>query len=307
MWGQAVKKSQGGEIQSVMSIHALIDRVAVGLGAKFMPKYFRDGYDSQTIREHLQRVTLDVPQIGGESDYEVLANTGVGELHAAFRMALWLGESCPTIIYHHGASEIPFDYGFKRIFLLNRHKTPVNYFLVRAPFHRSMKDFQHGIRTLDNVVAMLAVSVSLIEWLVQLNMKLGVGQILVAGTSLGGFITNLHHIHYNSANVYTPLLAGLAMHDAYLKSVYSRAVSAEAKDNGTVIESILNFENDFARTDHSNVFPLLARFDQLIRYEQQKASYGDCPVASINKGHTTGALSYKQLRRHIFKYLFAHM
>ncbi len=287
-----------------MSIHGLIDRVAVGLGAKFMPKYFREGYTSKTISEHLQEVSLEIPQIGGEGDYEVLANTGVGELHAAFRMARWMGESCPTIIYHHGASEIPFDYGFKRIFLLNKHKTPVNYFLVRAPFHRSMKEFQHGIRTLANVAAMLAVSVSLIERLVQLNMKLGVSQILVAGTSLGGFITNLHHIHYNSANVYTPLLAGLAMHDAYLKSVYSRAVSAEAKENGTVIESILNFENDFARTDHSNVFPLLGRFDQLIRYEQQKFSYGDCPVASIDKGHTTGALSYRQLRRHVFKYLF---
>jgi hypothetical protein len=290
-----------------MSIHGLIDQWAVGLGARFMPKYFREGYDSPTIREHLQGVTLEMPQIGGEGDYDVRATTGVGELHGAFRMARWMGESCPSIIYHHGASEIPFDYGFKRIFLLNRHQTPVNYFLVRAPFHRSMKEFQHGIRTLANVMAMLAVSVSLIERLVQLNMKLGVSQILVAGTSLGGFITNLHHIHYNSAHVYTPLLAGLAMHDAYLKSVYSRAVSAEAKENGTVIESILNFENDFAQTDHSNVFPLLARYDQLVRYEQQKASYGDCPVATINKGHTTGALSYKLLRRHVFRHLFTNM
>ena len=286
-----------------MSMHGWIDRVAVGLGAKFMPKYFREGHESQTISEHIQGVTLQFPQISGDGDYEVPAITSVGELYAGFRMAQWIGESCPTVIYHHGASEIPFDYGFRRIFLLKSHKLPVNYFLVRAPFHRSMKEFQHGIRTLANVVAMLAVSVSLIERLVQLNRKLGVGKILVAGTSLGGFITNLHHIHYNSANVYTPLLAGLAMHDAYLKSVYSKAVSPQAKEKGTMIESILNFEDDFARTDHSNVFPLLARFDQLIRYEQQKASYGDCPVTSIPKGHTTGALSYGQLRRHIFKRL----
>ena len=290
-----------------MSIHGLIDRMAVGLGAKLMPKYFREGVESQTVKEHLQEVSFKFPEIKGEGDYEVLAATLVGELHAAFRVARWIDETHPTIIYHHGASEIPFDYGFRRIFPLKSEKPAVNYLLVRAPFHRSMKDFQQGIRNLANVVAMLAVSVCLIEELVQYNRKLNVNRILVAGTSLGGFITNLHHIHCNSAHVYTPLLAGLAMDDAYLRSVYSKAVAQQAKEKGSVIESILNFENDFTKIDNSNVFPLLARFDQLIRYERQKASYGDCPVVSIPRGHTSGAMSYGQLRRHIFKNLFIEL
>lgn len=287
----------------MMSIHGLIDRLAVGLGAKFMPKYFREDVSSQPLAEHLSKVKLNFPEIKGEGDYDVPTVTLAGELLAAIRLAQWSGSNIPAIIYHHGACEVPFDYGFRRIFTGKKQGVNANLFLIRAPFHRSMKEFQQGIRTLSNFVAMIAVSVCLIEELVRYNRGRGVSRILVAGTSLGGFITNLHHIHFNSADVYTPLLAGLAMDDAFLRSVYSRAVALKAKEKGAVLESVFNFEEDFARSDNSNVFPLLARFDQLIRYEQQKASYGTCPVTSIAKGHTTGALSYGQLRRHVLKHL----
>ncbi len=286
-----------------MSIHDLIDSVAVGLGALFMPKYFREGIESQTVDEHLEKVSLSCPGISVEGDYEVTADTLVGELPAAFRLARQLPGNLPSVIYHHGASEIPFDYGFKRIFPLQEMDIPASLFLVRAPFHRTMKDFQHGIRTLANLVAMLAVSVRLIEHLVQYNRKRGSGRIIVSGTSLGGFITNLHHIYFNSADFYLPLLAGLAMDDAYLHSSYSAAVAAEAKENPAAIEAVLNFEEAFAAGDNSNVYPLLALHDNLIRYERQKASYGSLPVTTIDRGHTTGAISYAELRGHILKLL----
>jgi len=286
-----------------MSIHGLIDNLAVGLGAKFMPKYFREGLESQSVEENLKNVTLEMPEISGKGDYEVRASTLVGELHPAFRLVQWLGGDHPVIIYHHGASETPFDYGFNKIFPYKDKKIPANLLLIRAPFHQNMKDFQQGIRTLSNIVAMLAVSVSLIEQLVEYGRKASKSKIMVSGTSLGGFITNLHHIHHNSADYYAPLLAGLALDDAYLRSLYSRASAPEAKENPEVIEGLLNFEEDFAAVDSGNVFPLLATHDQLIRYEQQKASYGSCPVEIIAKGHATGALAYGLLRSHILEVL----
>ncbi len=287
----------------LMSIHGFIDSAAVGLGAKLMPKYFRDGCESETVAENLKHISIDFPEIAGKRDYELFPGTLVGELNAAFRLAQWVGGSLPTVIYHHGASETPFDYGFKGIFPLHKQQIAVNFFLVRAPFHRNMKDFKQGIRTLANVVAMLAVSVRVIEHLVQHARKVGDGKVLVAGPSLGGFITNLHHIHFNSADYYTPLLAGLAMDDAYLYSTYSKATAREARDNPAAIKAVLNFEQEFAARDHSNVFPLLAAHDRLIRYEKQKASYGNCPVETMAKGHTTGALAYAQLRSHILNRL----
>ncbi len=287
-----------------MSIHGLVDRVAVSLGARFMPKYFREAADSPPVREHLRAVKLSMPEIRGAGQYEVTATSLAGELDAAFRLVKDMDETLHTIIYHHGAGEIPFDYGFKRVFPLKNSRA--NMFLVRAPFHRSMGQFMHGIRALANVAAMLAVSVSLIEELVKYARSTNSTRILVTGTSLGGFVANLHHIHHNSADVYTPLLAGLAMDDAYLKSIYSKAVAKEAKQNPAAVEAVLNFEDGFASRDTSNVFPLLARHDQLIRYEVQKLSYGDCPVETIDKGHATGALAYDNLRLHVLRHLEAN-
>ncbi|MFO7942573.1 MAG: hypothetical protein R6U92_08025 [Bacillota bacterium] len=286
-----------------MSVHGVIDSLAVGLGARFMPKYFRDGYRSEDVAEHLESVSIDFPQFADEGDYQISADTSVGTLPAAFRVAQCIGSNYPWVIYHHGAAEIPFDYGFRRIFPLEKQSIEANLLLVRAPFHESMKDFQHGIRTLANLVAMMAVSTTVIEHLVQRGRQAGANKVLVAGTSLGGFITNLHHIHFNSADIYTPLLAGLAMEDAYLYSAYSKATAPAAKENPRAIASVLNFTEDFAAVDHSNVFPLLAIHDRLIRYETQKASYGDCAVATIAKGHTTGALAYSNLRTHVLSHL----
>ncbi len=287
---------------ALVSIHGLIDKAAVGVGALFMPKYFREDAKAQTVAEYLQDTSAPIPPIDEEGDYEVSADTPVGELDAGFRVAQWIGDKNPTLIYHHGAAEVPFDYGFKRIFLRDE-EIPANLVLVRAPFHRRMKDFQHGIRTLSNVVAMLAVSVCVIEQLVQQAKETESRKVVVAGTSLGGFITNLHYIHHNTADAYAPLLAGLAMDHVYLHSLYSRAVAKQAKDNPTAIESVLNFEEDFAAQKKGNVFPLLALHDQLVHYGRQKDSYGDCPVETIAKGHTTAALAYSQLRHHVCKHL----
>ncbi|UMZ74333.1 hypothetical protein [Natranaerofaba carboxydovora] len=283
-----------------MNYHGMIDKASIGIGSRLMPKYFREGIESIGIEENLKNIKLGLPNIMGEGDYEVNANTVVGELNPGFRIARWIDESKPVIIYHHGASEIPYDYSFRGIFPYEKENLNLNLVLVRAPFHKSMKDFQHGIRSLENIITMLSVSVCLIETLACYFEEKNVKKTLVAGTSLGGFITNLHHIHYNSAKLYTPLLAGVAMDDVFLRSVYSEAVSEEAKQKPELIESVLNFERGFARRDNSNVFPLLARYDELIRYERQKDSYGGLKVTTIEKGHTTGALSYKQLREHIF-------
>lgn len=286
-----------------MNIHGLIDTMAVGLGASFMRKYFRDGHRSAGVAENIEAVSISFPSLKGEGDYEFNAETPVGELDAAFRAAQLIDGDHPWLIYHHGAAEIPFDYGFNRIFPLQNRSIEANMLLVRAPFHRSRKEFQHGIRTLANLVAMLAVSVCVIEHLVGEARQSSESKVLVAGTSLGGFITNLHHIHFDSADAYTPLLAGLAMDDAYLYSAYSKATAVTAKENPDTIESVLNFAEEFAAVDHSNVFPLLAIHDRLIRYDIQKASYGDCPVAEIPRGHTTGALSYSELRKHVLAHL----
>ncbi len=68
-----------------MSIHAAIDNLAAGLAARFMPKFFREGYQSESISKHLKNTALVFPELSTEGDYELSAETLAGQLNAAFR------------------------------------------------------------------------------------------------------------------------------------------------------------------------------------------------------------------------------
>jgi hypothetical protein len=285
--------------------HRVIDTLAITTGSMFFPGYFREKVESVSLEAHLEGVHLQMPPIEGENTYELTAQTLVGELHPALRLVQWKGAAYPTLIYHHGAMEIPFDYGFRNIFPLDKMAIDANLFLIRAPYHNRRKDFLGGMVATENWLAMKAVSMRVIEETIRQVRSMSERPILVGGTSLGGFITNLHHIHFNSADVYTPLLAGLAMHDAFLYSVYSKAVDASAKARPETMKQLFDFQPSFDTSGHShdNVFPLLSRHDAIIRFDVQKASYSGLEVAVIDKGHTTGALAYDALRDHMLKHL----
>ncbi len=286
-----------------MDFYGMIDVLAVRLGAMFSPKYFREDAVSGPIEEHLASVQvndeLDVDTMDDEQG--VILDSPVGQLSAAVRRERWVGSESPAIVYHHGASEIPYDYGFKRLFSQRDPRCQkVNLFALRAPWHTSRADFSHGSASLARWMAMLAASVTVAEKVVQALRSEGVRNIALCGTSLGGFIVNLHHIHHDSADLYLPLMAGLAMDEAYLDSVYSCAVAQLSDEDAQRIREILNFEKGFASRSHDRVFPLLALQDRLLTYERQKKSYGDCPVADLNKGHATGALAFGEVRDHVF-------
>jgi hypothetical protein len=283
--------------------HALIDTLAISAGALFFPKYFRDRVESDSFEEHFQAVKVTVPPLEAEQEYPLTAETKVGLLDSAVKLAQWKGKDYPTIIYHHGASEIPYDYGFGNIFPIEKESIEANLLLVCAPYHGNRKSFMSGMAATENWLALMAVSIHVIEQIIEQFRVKTAAPIVVSGTSLGGFITNLHHIHYNSADRYAPLLAGTAMHEAFLNSVYSKAVAPKAKEQPELMTQLFNFEDVFKNRDHGNVFPLLGKFDAIIRFDVQKASYGGLEVAVIEKGHTTGALAYRELREHILSTL----
>lgn len=288
---------------SGMNRHGLIDTVAISAGALFFPGYFRNKVESASFEEHLEGVSVYVPELKDEKEYNITASTLVGELDAAVRLAQWKGAEYPTVIYHHGAMEIPYDYGFKNIFPMDKMELPVNLFLIRAPFHTHRKSFMKGMVATENWLAMMAVSIQVIDQVIGQVRSKSHKKILLGGTSLGGYISNLHHIHFNTADVYTPLLAGLAMHDTFLNSVYRKAVDQLPKSQPELMTRLFDFQPAFEQSghQHNNVFPLLGRHDAIIRFEVQRDSYAGLDVETIEKGHTTGALSYEALRNHMLE------
>lgn len=288
-----------GSGQPGTRFHGTIDSLGIRIGSLVLPPIFRDGVESVPFEDHLDGVALSLPRLTGEASHAVTADTLEGPLDAGVRLATEVRASRPTVIYHHGIGELPFDTSFRRIFRPRRRAVDANLVVVRAPFHEARRSFVAGSATLSGIIAMQAVSVALTEALCErFGRELGT-PVIVAGTSLGGFVTNLHHIHHGGAHRYVPLLAGLAEDDVFLGSVYRHGVAKRARANPERIEALLNFEGAFAATDPAGVHPLLARHDRIVRYPVQAASYNGRPIATIETGHLTAAVAAGALREHV--------
>ena len=294
-----------------MNKHTLLDSYPVNLASLFFwkSKLFRHNLDSPTYEELFDSISFEWPEIKGEGTYEVPTQTAVGKLDPAFRIARWNGSDHPTIIYHHGNNERPFDNRsfakntFRDIFLAKNANVPANLIVVRAPHHRSFRGYLKQMGSLATFTAVLSVSAMIIEKLTRYA-KESSNRVALSGISLGGWVTNLHRAYFNTADVYIPLLAGTAPGDVFTHSIYRKLTAPLARKNPEKVEGILDFGTKFAEVKDKNVFPLLARYDQLIRFEKQKASYGkEHPVAVIDKGHVTGSLAVDELRRHITAHL----
>lgn len=291
-----------------MNIHSLIDHVSIKSSEVLVinNKIFSQSIDSPSYVEHMKNIRLKIPEIHGEGLFEVEAETLAGTMDPAFLIHQWKGEDYPTIIYHHGNLERPFNFRwymkntFRDIFVSYREPIEANQIAIRAPCHKgSILKYAKRMGHLTSFIAMLSVSAKLIDFLVDDLKSKGEGRVIVSGVSLGGLAVNLHRTYFNSADVYIPLCAGASLSDVFMTSAYKR-VAKIVHDNRDIVNDKLDFEKDFKGIHSQNVFPLLARYDQLFRYERQKDSYEGHPVTVLDKGHWTGALSSKQLRQHIF-------
>ena len=117
-----------------MNIHTILDNFTISLSALLLPKskFFRESIESPTFSEHLHGINLQLPEIKQEGQYEVEAETLIGVLDAAFRIAQWKGKEYPTIIYHHGSSENPYDRSFNSIFPIKKMDIPANLIVIRV-------------------------------------------------------------------------------------------------------------------------------------------------------------------------------
>ncbi len=268
--------------------------------------YFRNGIKSLSFIEHLNGVHLNVPDKIEEGMYELEAETLEGKMYPAFRVYHWYSNSAPTIIYNHGASQVPFDAIFASIFDRETIDRPlkVNLIVIRTPFHQKGRlELPEASSTLSRFMSIMAVSVKLTEKLVQHVRQNGSNVVEVAGLSMGGYIINRHHLIYNSATYYIPFVSGTAFDKVFL--IASKADPSALK-HPDIVSHHLNFTNEWKRFDNSNVFPILARYDNISRLEHQGPSYGNTQIEVWeNKGHITAALSVRALRYVLLRHILS--
>lgn len=285
-----------------------IDLYMISVSKLFLGKnlWFSSNLDSPTIGEHVRQIQMERPISDGTGIYEVRQESLAGVLDPAYHIVQWLGTEYPVIIYHHGNNETPFKYSigskntFKSLFLDTNEPIEANLISIRAPFHNNgLKYYMDKIRDLNNFAALLAGSVKLEEELILSLREMGVSNIICSGISLGGWVTNLHRTFFNSADMYVPLCAGAALDDVFTDSVYTKLTAEVVRQNRQHIQNVLNFEKSFLTIKSDNIRPLLARHDQIIRYEVHSKSYGGHDITTLEKGHVTSVLAIKDLRHHI--------
>jgi hypothetical protein len=240
----------------------------------------------------------------------VTVETPVGDFEAAYLPWQWRGPEYPTLIYHHGSGEDPFDFGrfasssFRRLFVASAREIPANVVAVRAPFHGgSNAAYARAMGEMENFVGMLAASVGLLEALATRAGERTDGPVVLAGISLGGWAVNLHRARFGTADGYAPIFAGAALGETFVSSVYRWVTGVAARDRPERVRETLDFERAFTAVGADDCRPLLARYDRIVELERQRHSYEDLPLSVLEKGHTTGSLATRTLRAHVLSAL----
>jgi hypothetical protein len=295
-----------------MNKHIFFDRLTTAIAslATGKNKFFANSMESLSFEELVKDTQINLPAIQSEGTYITEAITPAGKFEAAFKVEQWLGSEFPTIIYHHGNNERPFDFGkmakntFYKILVLQKEFIKANLIVVRAPFHDcSLKHYQAQMTKLSNFMSMIAVSVKMNECIIQKLKEKSNAPVVTTGISLGGWVTNLHRAIFNTSVAYAPLMAGTLLGELFIRSKYRPLTSSLALQKDEELREKLNFDDLFNKITSHNIFPLLAKYDQYIEFDIQKDSYNGYELNTIVNGHVTGALNVRALRSHIMDVL----
>ena len=283
--------------------HEGVDRLYIGVMRRLVPPLFRRGIDSPPLHDHLAAVELQIPPLAADRLCSLTARSRVGDVQAGFRWRPAPSAAAPVLIFHHGLGEIPYDHTFRWTF----RRTPVDAHLVaiRAPFHRSHIDCCRGLASLDRLMAMCAVSLALTEGVRQALAERGAQGSVIAGISLGGFVTLLHHLTYGTASRYAPLFAGPELAHALLCTPCRGVLAPQALAQPEHVRACLDFRQAFRASDPQRIFPLLGRHDLWMPLAHHGAAYaaGGVPAATIDRGHMTGSWAFAGLRAHLLSVL----
>lgn len=289
-----------------MNHHELLDVATVALSAFAIreSKFFARSVDGTPVTDAVEETTVDPGDLWTDGARTVPAETPAGTLDAAYLVRRWHGPDAPTLVYHHGSGEDPFEFGrfasnsFARLFENVPLADPVNLVAVRAPFHAgSGAAYVRSMGDLSNFTAMLASSAALTEALVE-RLHDRAAPVVVAGISLGGYVTALHRAVHGTADRYAPLCAGARPGEMFVSSAYRRMVADRALARPDHLRDRLDFDEAFGTAD-APCDPLLARHDRIVEFDVQRPAFEGHDLAVLEKSHVTGALATNQLREHV--------
>lgn len=282
-----------------MNRHIMTDKMLLWVAAKWGTPFFRESVESSTFEEHVAGIRFELPAFGREGIFPLALQTLAGRWPAAFKVSHWAGPQHPTLIYHQGGAEQPFDRTVRKLYPPSR-RPDINVIVVQTPCQGSVSDINRNFAHLNIYLMMVASAVEITEQLINAPELAKSPMVCVSGYSLGGFVTGRHHMHYNSADAYVPFMAGTRHGDIFFSSINAGKIAQENRD---YVLSRLNFDHAWSQRDHPNVFPVVGRYDQLNWLSIQLPSYGSTPVEVWEGGHLYGVRRPKRMRTKIERHM----
>ena len=282
-----------------MNRHILFDRAMLWAINRFGDPFFSASTESPPFEEHLERLRLDPLDIGGAGLCEIGAHTLAGTIEERVNVLHYLGPDAPLLVYNMGGGESPFDKTMQRTYPPSA-KPPFSVVAVEAPYQRTLGQLKASFAHLNTYLAMIATAVKTTETILQQDAFAGSAAKVVAGASLGGFVSNRHHMVYDSADAYVPFVAGTRHGEIFLSTV---PAAPAARAQPEYLRERLNFDAAWFERSHPNVFPQLGRYDQLNRLEIQGPSYGDMEIDIWDGGHLYNYY-HPELMREKFRQVF---
>ncbi len=290
-----------------MNYHEVLDEATVRLSSALLGsnKFFATSLESPPIGEVIQESSTDLQgDIETESAQTRPVETPNGTYEAGYLVWQWKRPTLPTILFHHGSGEDPFDVGrfasnsVKRLFE-DPADIPANIIAVRAPYHDgSAGEYANAMGELEDFVGMLSASTALVEALREQLVAQGSPVVVVSGISLGGWVTTLHRAYHDSAQLYAPIFAGDRLGEMFVSSAYRRMTGGLAQEHPDTLREILDFGDAYASATAESR-PMLGRYDRIIELEVQQSAFADEDLSVIDYGHVTGALQSQRLRDHV--------
>ena len=285
-----------------MNAHAWLDTAALAAGSLYgdSVKFFREGTDSESLFRVARRTTAEFS--GGMTcgEYHIPVTCSSQEGTARFSLISYQDPRLPLLIFCHGSGEHDYTRRIKRI-LPDRMRAKFNLAAISIPCNRNLKEYLHGIGSLERFCFLIASSVAVAEQVRIFYQSKGASRVILSGISLGGWVTNLHAALHGTMDEYRPICAGAALDDLFTSSEYRKMAARKVKGQEVRLYEVLNFEREFSDCDRTHVHPLLARYDQYIRYERKKVCYLPKKVRIIDKGNGTTAMDYRALQEFLLE------
>lgn len=286
-----------------MNIHELTDKLLIEKArlAGKKKRYFREEIESASIKEHIKATHIEIQDIDLKGENMIEAITAQGPVNCFFKICYWKGYDYPTLLFNHYRGDRPYYKRLESLFPTGNMNYEFNMIATGAPFNFNREEYVKAMGRLRGYVRKLAVTAVLNERILQYLKKKGSGRIVISGTSFGGWVSNVHKAYFNSADEYRPVLAGTKPDEMFLNSYFSRMVAECVRLLDKKVMNALDFDLDFRNSDNQNVFPLLARYDQFVKYEKQKDCYKPENITLVEKGHYTTLQNKQLIREHILK------